>query len=162
MNIYVYSYICRFRYIFDLIFTYITDERWCIHWERKRGYVIFQIKNILLSPVQKWVNNCTWDWTRKWDPYLMTSKMWPKIHQGIYWYVKLWGSGTSMQYWYKVSEKKRSLLQWCQQAMDPIPPIFRILDPTVWMMSEVWLMSDVWPLLGGELIKPEIKKKNRN
>ena len=99
MNIYVDSYICRFRYIFDLIFTYITDERWCIHWERKRGYVIFQIKNILSSPVQKWVNNCTWDWTRKWDPYLMTSKMWPKIHQGIYWYVKLWGSGTSMQYY---------------------------------------------------------------
>ena len=38
-----------------------------------KGYVIWGVQNLFLTPAYDWMHNCIRDWTRKWDPALMTS-----------------------------------------------------------------------------------------
>ena len=62
---------------------YITDARFCLQKTSKRGYVSLQGKSILLTPMYNWIHDCIQDCTRKWDPSLMMSTVWPNFRQGI-------------------------------------------------------------------------------
>ena len=62
---------------------YITNARCWIQWKGEILYASWKGKNILLNPVHDWMHDCIRDWTRKWDPALMTSAVWPNSHQGI-------------------------------------------------------------------------------
>ena len=54
-----------------------------LQWTSKKGYVVFQGTNLFLTPVNNWIHKWIPDWTRKWDPALKTSIVWPNIRKGI-------------------------------------------------------------------------------
>ena len=75
----------------DLIVAHLTDSRWWLHWKGDIGYVSWQGNNIFLTPAHNWMHDCILYWTRKWDPSLMTSTVWPNLRQGI---MAMLGDGT--------------------------------------------------------------------
>ena len=67
----------------DTIFVYITNYRCCLKLTSKRGYVIWQGKNILFTPAHDWAHRFIQHWYQKRYQYLMMSTVWLNLHQGI-------------------------------------------------------------------------------
>ena len=83
---YTWAQILLTVYFKDLMVAYLTDTRCWLQWTSKRGYVIWQVKNLVLNPGDDCIHDCIQDWTHKWDPSLMKSTawpMWPPMRPGI-------------------------------------------------------------------------------
>ena len=86
--------------------TYITNAKWWLQWEEKRGYASWKVDNILSTPVHEYMHYWIWKCTQKWYTALMPISVWPNHHQGIYCYVKLWGDGMILRAWSEMEGTK--------------------------------------------------------
>ena len=67
----------------DLMVTSLTNTGLWMQWISKKLYVIFQGKNMFLTPAHDWLKEYIRDWTLKWYPALMTSTIWYNWSQEV-------------------------------------------------------------------------------
>ena len=62
---------------------YLTDARCWLQRKEQRSYASWKDKNFFFSLTHDCMHDCIRNSTRKWDPALMTSTVWPTFRQGI-------------------------------------------------------------------------------
>ena len=87
----------------------------------ERVYLSYQFYNFFLTPVHDWLHDCIQDWTRKLDPALMTSVVWPNLCQGI---IAMWSGGKVGQFC--EPSRARTKVESLEWRLKAVLPFFRL------------------------------------